>query len=545
MTREPARGEPGAASGGGDHGLIRAAGVVGAATLLSRILGYLRDMTIALFFGAGLASDAFIAAFRIPSLLRELLGEGALSASFVPVFAAEAMRAGRARAMQLAGAAFSALAVATVALSLFGILLAPALVMLVAPGFRAIPGKWELTVTLTRWMFPFLCLVCLAALLGGLLNAQGHFATPALAPAVFNVGMIGMTVLMVPRVIPPVMALAWGVLAGGAAMLALQIPPSTRRGFPGPRWPHPADPGLRRIGRLMLPATAGLGVTQVNVFLSGLLASFLPQGSVSYLFYAMRLIQFPIGVIGVAIGTVALPSMSAMAARQAPALVTQTLTTGLRLAMFLTAPALVALGVFGRPMVRVLFERGAFTPEATAATSSVLLGYVVGLVFYVNNRILTSAFYAFHDTRTPFRTGVVAVAVNLLGGWLLMGSLQAPGLALATALASMANTGLLLRALRSHLGPWIDRSFLRALGRIALAAALAAGVAGAFLILLPAPGAGTLGGVVVLTGELLAVGIAYVVLAWCLGCEEVAWAARAVLPGGPRPSPGGRDHVYH
>ena len=536
MNRELSAGEPGAAGDGGRRGLIRAAGVVGAATLLSRALGYLRDMTIARYFGAGLASDAFFAAFRLPSLLRELLGEGALSASFIPVLAGEAARAGRARAMQLAGAAFTAVAGATLVLAVLGILLAPGLVTLVAPGFQSTPGKWELTVSLTRWMFPFLCCVALAALLGGFLNAQGHFATPALSPAVFNIGMIGMTILLVPRITPPVRALALGVLFGGAAMLALQIPPCVRRGFPGPRWPHQSDPGLRQIARLMLPATAGLGVTQVNVWLSGLLASFLAQGSVSYLFYAMRLIQFPIGVVGVAIGTVALPAMSARAARHEADAVAQTLVLGLRMAFYLAAPATVALGMFGAGIVRVLFERGAFTPEASAATSGVLLGYVAGLIFYVSNRVLTSAFYAFQDTRTPVRTGAVAVVINVVGGWLLMGPLQAQGLALATALASMANTGLLLWGLRSHLGPWIDRSFLGALGRIAAAAGIAATVGGGVLIFLPAPEAGTLWGAVVLTSELLAVGIAYISLAWCLGCQELGWAAQALRAQDRRPS---------
>ncbi len=514
------------------RGLIRAAGVVGAATLLSRALGYLRDMTIARYFGAGLASDAFFAAFRIPSLLRELLGEGALSASFIPVFTAEAARSGRARAMQLAGAAFTALAVAAAVVTVLGILLAPALVALVAPGFRAIPGKWELTVVLTRWMFPFLFVVALAALLGGLLNAQGHFATPALAPSCFNVAMIGVTILLVPRLDPPVMALPLGVLLGGTAMLAVQIAPCVRRGFPGPRWPRASDPALRQIARLMLPATAGLGVTQVNVWLSGLLASFLPQGSVSYLFYAMRLIQFPIGVIGVAIGTAALPAMSAGAARRERGEVAQTLVSGLRMALFFTLPAMVGMGVFARPIVRVLFEYGAFTAEATAATSLVLLGYLSGLIFYVSNRVLTSAFYAFQDTRTPVRTGAVAVGLNVLGGWTLMGPLQAPGLALATALASMVNAALLYIGLRTHLGPWIDRKFLGAIGRMAAASGLAGMLALSLLhSKLLDPTRGLWGAMLLLLG-LAITGAAYLALARIFGCPEMGWAGQALRQRG-------------
>lgn len=518
----------GSAPAAGRRHLIRAAGVVGAATLLSRALGYVRDMTIALYFGAGFASDAFFAAFRIPGLLRELLGEGALSASFIPVFAGEVERAGRPRAMRLAGAAFTALAAAAGVFTVLGILLAPALVTIVAPGFRETAGKWELTVTLTRWMFPFLLLVALAALMGGLLNALGHFATPALAPVAFNAAMIGATVLLAGRLDPPVLALAAGVLLGGAAMLTIQIPPGVRRGFPGPRWPRWDDGGLPRIARLMLPATAGLGVTQVNVAVSGLLASFLPQGSVSHLFYAMRLIQFPIGVVGVAIGTAALPAMSAGAARRTPDAVAGTLASGLRLALFFTAPAMVALAVFARPIVRVLFERGAFTAADTAVTSVVLLGYLAGLLFYVANRVLTSAFYAFQDTRTPVRAGAVAVGVNLLGGWALMGRLAAPGLALATAMASLANTALLLYGLRRRLGPWTDRTFLGALARIGGAAALA----GLFALLLfwvaPLERARGAAGAAVVLGCLALTGAAYLALARLFRCQEIRWAAQAL-----------------
>lgn len=512
----------------GRRGLIRAAGLVGGATFLSRVLGYLRDMTIALHFGAGFASDAFFAAFRIPSLLRELLGEGALSASFIPVFTGAVQRAGRRRAMEVAGAAFTALAAVAGAVTFLGVLLAPALVLLIAPGFREIPGKWELTVALTRWMFPFLFFVALAALLGGLLNALGHFATPALGPACFNVAMIAATVFLVARLDPPVLALAVGVLVGGAAMLVLQLPACVRRGFPGPRRPRPRDPALRQMVRLMLPATAGLGVTQVNVAVSGLLASFLAQGSVSYLFYAMRLIQFPIGVVGVAIGTVALPAMSAGAARREPEAVAETLVAGLRLALFSAAPLLAVLAVFARPIVQVLFERGAFTPAATETTSLVLLGYLAGLPFYVGNRVLTTAFYAFEDTRTPVRAGAVAVGVNLALGWSLMGLLQAPGLALATALASMTNAALLVLWLRRRLGPWIDREFWGALGRMAAAGALA-GSLGAGLQAWAAPGAaGGVAGVGLLLAEVGATFGAYLALARLFGCAEVGWAHQAL-----------------
>jgi putative peptidoglycan lipid II flippase len=376
-------------------------------------------------------------------------------------------------------------------------------------------------------MFPFLLLVALAALMGGLLNALNHFATPALAPVAFNVAMIGTMLLLARRLDPSVLSLALGVLLGGAAMLAIQVPASVRRGFAGPRWPRLDDPGLRRIARLMLPATAGLGVTQVNVWISGLLASFLAQGSVSYLFYAMRLIQFPIGVVGVAIGTVALPAMSAGVARQEREAVAGTLASGLRLALFLTAPILAALVVFSRPIVRVLFERGAFTPEATAATSLALLGYSAGLIFYISNRLLTTVFYAFHDTRTPVMVAAVAVAVNLLMGWALMGTLKAPGLALATSLASMANCALLLLRLHSRLGRWCDGEFLGGLGRMAAAAILAGGLGWA-LLAFAAPAAGGGRAIAVLLAELLLMGGAYVALARLFRCQEIWWAAQAL-----------------
>jgi len=294
--------------------IARAAGVVSAATLLSRVLGFIRDMIIARAFGAGTATDAFFAAFRLPNMLRELLGEGALSAAFIPVFSESMTKKGRGAAWRLVWSVLILLGVVLVLISVAGILLAPLLIQLIAPGFQSIPAKLNLAVLLARMMFPYILFVGLAALLMAILNAQGHFATPALSPSMLNLAMIGCALFLAPHIDPPILALAIGVLLGGAGQLVIQIPVAWRRGMRAHQELNLRDPDIGRIARLMAPGVAGLAITQVNVFIGTFLASFLAEGSISILYYAFRLIQFPIGVFGVAIATAAFPAMAKQAA---------------------------------------------------------------------------------------------------------------------------------------------------------------------------------------------------------------------------------------
>ncbi|HWR21299.1 MAG TPA: murein biosynthesis integral membrane protein MurJ, partial [Verrucomicrobiae bacterium] len=456
--------------------IARAAGVVSGATLLSRILGFVRDLIIARAFGAGTATDAFFAAFRLPNMLRELLGEGALSAAFIPVFTEAFTKRGRESAWRLAWTILTLLTVLLVLVSIAGILLAPWLIRLIAPGFQAIPSKLHLAIYLTRLMFPYILFIGVAALFMAILNSQGHFATPALSPSILNIAMIGCAIFLTPYVDPPIMALAIGVLIGGVGQLLIQIPVVWKRGMGAHRGFDLSDPAVGRITRLMTPGVAGLAITQVNVFIGTLLASLMGEGGISILYYAFRLIQLPIGVFGVAIATAAFPAMARQAANRSLGEVGGTVAYAIRLVLFVTLPAMVGLMVFRIPIVQLLFERGAFDRTVTLATAEVVLFYAFGLGAYVSNRILVPAFYSLQDTATPVKIGMVAVLVNIAASLLLMRPLGLAGLALATTLSSFVNLGLLLIALRRRLGQLPGLSFrsLAPIGGAAVAMALIA-----------------------------------------------------------------------
>ena len=520
---------------GESGGIARAAGVVSGATLLSRVLGFVRDLIIARTFGAGTTTDAFFAAFRLPNMLRELLGEGALSAAFIPVFTESLTKRGREAAWRLVWTVFTLLASLLVLLSLAGIVLAPALVRLIAPGFQALPSKLNLAILLARVMFPYILFVGLAALLMAILNAMGHFATPALSPTMLNIAMIGCALYLAPHLDPPILSLAIGVLLGGAGQLLIQIPVAWRRGMGAHRGLHLSDPSIRRIARLMAPGVAGLAVTQLNVFIGTLLASFLGEGSISILYYAFRLIQFPIGIFGVAIATAAFPTMARQAANHSLEEVGSTAAYALRLVLFVTLPSMVGLLVFRVPIVQLLFERGAFDRTVTLATADVLFFYALGLGAYVSTRVLVPAFYSIQDTGTPVKIGAVAVLVNVLSSLLLMRPLGAGGLALATALSSFVNLGLLLTTLRRRLGALGKESLWPPLLRMGVAAA-AMGLFG--LVLLhsydPLTAEPVLYRAMVVALQLAASLAVFVVAAALLGSEELKSLLRRVAHLGRR-----------
>lgn len=502
--------------------LAASASVVSGATLISRILGYIRDMLIAHGFGAGLAADAFFVAFRIPNMARELLGEGALSAAFIPVFTETLTEQGRPSAFRLAASAFWTMALILVVVCTIGIWSAPGLVRLLAPGFWEDPEKLALTIALTRTMFPYLFFIGLTALMMGVLNSLGHFAAPAFSPALLNIAIIASLLFLGPYLEEPIYALAYGVLGGGCLQLLSQFPPTVRRGVtftqPG-KW---RDPALARIGRLMVPGVGGLAITQLNVFITTLLASLLVEGSVSHLYYAFRLVHLPIGVIGVAAATVAFPAMAAAASRHSPEELRNTLVFALRFTLFLTVPALVGLVIFRNTIIHLLFERGEFTQAMTTATAQVLLGYCLGLCFFVANRVLIPAFYAFQDTVTPVKTGAIAVAANILFSLLLMQPLGAAGLAVATSLASLVNFSLLMVFLRKHLGPFRGELLGRPLQKTGLAGLCMAGTLFALQGLLPSlEDRGLLVQLAGFLGELGSGTAVFFGVAAFLGCEEV------------------------
>jgi putative peptidoglycan lipid II flippase len=432
--------------------VTKAAGVVGSATLLSRIFGFIRDVVIAWFFGAGLSSDAFFVAFRIPNLLRRLFAEGSLSAAFVPVFTDMLTNRGKEDAFEMARSAIRLLSVLLVIVAIAGILLSPLIIRILAWGFADSPEKLSMTIFLTRLMFPYIFFIGMVALSMGILNVLGHFAAPALAPVFLNISIIGSVFLISPHMKAPVTGLAVGVLIGGLLQLVFQIPFLIKKGFYFWQKAKIFHPGLKKIGLLMLPMIFGAAVYQINILVGTFLATLLPEGSVSYLYYADRLVQFPLGIFGIATATAVLPSISRQAAKKDLEAVQDTFTYAMRLIFFITIPAMVGLIVLREPIVALLFKRGAFDAETTHLTAYALLYYSVGLWAFSAVRIVVSTFYALQDTKTPVRMAVISVCANIILGIVLMGPLKHGGLALATSLASMLNLGLLVWALRAKLG---------------------------------------------------------------------------------------------
>jgi putative peptidoglycan lipid II flippase len=454
-------------------GIHRAYGVVGAATLLSRVLGAVRDIVIASVFGAGMISDAFVAAFRIPNLLRRMFGEGSLSIAFVTVYTDCLLRQGRPEADRLANSTLKSLTLAltiSVALLIFA---APWVVRLMAPGFAGYPEKFALTVDLTRVMMPYVVFISLVALCMGILNVLGHFAAPALAPVFLNTAMIAAVVvgaLFSDSLTGRVQWLAAGVVVGGALQLLLQIPFLIRNQVrfwrPSGLW-HPA---IGEMARMVGPVLFGAAVYQFNSLIITLLASLLPQGRVSCLYYADRLVQFPLGIFGIAAATAVLPAMARQSTQQQFAALRRTFAHAIQMVSFITLPAMAGLIVLREPIVALLFERGAFDTRTTQLTASALLYYGTGLWGFSAVRVILNVFYALKDTRTPVRMAIWTVVANVVLGLALMRPMGHNGLALALSLASMLNVALLTLALRRRLGALGWRAISRSVLRSALSA---------------------------------------------------------------------------
>src|SRR6185369_12216639 len=424
--------------GGGRRQLARRAGLVSAGVLASRILGLVREQTFAVLFGAGRELDAFVTAFRIPNLMRDLFAEGALSAAFVTTFTQRMEKDGTASAWRLANLVVNALAVVVGLVTLLGICFAPALVDFIAPGFAEIPGKTELTVTMTRIMFPFLLLVALAAVAMGVLNTCNVFGIPAAASAFFTLGSIigglGAVAWIAPGYVESVFGggrgevapdaaaraitgMAIGTLVGGLLQLLVQVPALYRVGF---RW-RPSldahDAGLRQVLRLMGPATVGAAAVQVNVLVNSNFASYLGDGPVSWLNVAFRFMQLPIGLFGVALGTVALPAVSRHRARGDTAALGRTVGQALELVALLCLPAAAGLAVFGVPVIGLVYEHGRFGPADTTAAAQALAAYAVGLAGYAGIKVLAPAFYALDDTRVPMLVSILSIVTNFVLNW--------------------------------------------------------------------------------------------------------------------------------
>ena len=503
--------------------VARAAGTVGFFTLLSRILGLVRDMVVARFFGAGMAADAFFVAFRIPNLLRRLFAEGSLSIAFIPVFTEYLQRKSREDAIELARVVLTLLSLLLAVVTVLGVLGAPWIVRVQAPGFGAAGAKYELTVLLTRITFPYIFLISLVALFMGVLNALRRFAAPAAAPIFLNLAIIGAVYWLYPRLSEPVVGLAVGVIAGGVLQVLLQVPSLLKEGVSlRPRW-MPRHPAVARIGRLMLPAVFGSAVYQFNQFIGTLLASLLPAGSVSWLYYADRVVQFPLGVFAIAVSTAALPSLSRQAAEEGLRAFRGTLGYALRLVFFISLPSMAGLMVLAPLIVRVLFERGMFQATSTEMTAQALMFYSAGLWAFSGIRVVVAGFYGLQDTRTPVKAAVLALLVHVGCSLALMGPLRHGGLALALSIASTAQLLFLGLVLRSRIHGLEGRRLLRSVG----VSLVSAGAMSALLLWLyrvrwdPGPGTG-LGELVLGLAGLVGLGaLVYFVLCRALGSEEM------------------------
>jgi putative peptidoglycan lipid II flippase len=442
--------------------LLRALATVSSMTLVSRVLGFVRDVLIARLFGAGVATDAFFVAFRIPNLLRRLFAEGAFSQAFVPVLSEYRTRRGDTETRLLVDRTATLLFLALLAATALGVVGAPIVIYVSAPGFAATPEKFDLTVAMLRVTFPYILFISLVSLAAGVLNTWSRFAIPALTPTLLNLSFIFGALFATPYFEPPAMVLAWAVFAGGVLQLALQLSALARIGMlPRPRLGF-SDPGVRRILVLMGPAVIGVSVAQVSLLINTIIASFLGDGRVSWLYYADRLMEFPTGLLGVALGTVLLPSLSKYHAQSSDGEYSKLLDWGLRLTFILAAPAAVALALLSAPLITTLFFHGQFGEHDVWMTRQALVAYSVGLLGLILVKVLAPGFYARQNIATPVRIAVLTlIATQALNALFVLslkqGGLEsttgiAPhaGLALAIGLGACLNAGLLYRQLRQH-----------------------------------------------------------------------------------------------
>ncbi len=443
-----------------------------AATFISRVLGFVRDMIFAVYFGASGVSDTFFAAFRIPNLLRELFAEGSMSSAFIPVLTEYRQKQGEEEAGRLVKVTFTFILIVVGLICAIGIFFSPAIVTVIAPGFLASAEKFNLTVLLTRVMFPFLLFISLAALVMGALNTKKVFFIPALAPAMLNVTLILSIVLFEANASKPIIVAAFGVLAGGFVQFAFQLPAFFKKGYRLGFEPAFRHPGLKKMLMLLIPATMGLAVNQVNIVVSNILASYLPSGSITYLYYSMRLVQFPIGVFGVAMGMAVLPALSEHAVRGDFERLRDDFSFALRLLFFITVPAMAGLIALREPIVNLLFQRGQFDYAATRGTEEALLFYSIGIWSVVGVRVVTATFYSMQDTRTPVKIAVIAMLSNIVLSLALMGPMKHAGLALSNALASGINFVLLFYFLRKKLRRVDARKIFLSFLKIATASAV-------------------------------------------------------------------------
>ena len=428
--------------------LLKALAAVSSMTLISRIFGFIRDVVIARVFGVGLMTDAFFVAFKIPNLLRRLFAEGAFSQAFVPILAEYKNRRGDEDTRLLVDHVAALLGLALFAVTVIGVFAAPAIIYVSAPGFHATPEKFDLTVSLLSVTFPYILFISLTALAGGILNTYSRFSVPAVTPVLLNLSFIVFALWLAPHFDPPVKALAWAVLTGGVLQLLFQVPFLLRLKLL-PRFKlNLKDEGVWRVMRQMGPAVFGVSIGQVSLLINNIFASFLVTGSVSWLYYADRLMEFPTGLLGVALGTILLPSLSKSYANRSAGEYTQLLDWGLRLTLVLAVPAAVALALLAVPLITTLFHYGAFSASDVLMTRNAAIAYSAGLVGLILVKVLAPGFYARQDIRTPVRIALVTLAATQVMNVVFIWPLEHAGLALAVGLGACLNATLLYRGLR-------------------------------------------------------------------------------------------------
>jgi len=432
--------------------LLKSLAAVSSITMVSRVLGFVRDTLVARIFGAGLATDAFFVAFKLPNLLRRIFAEGAFSQAFVPILAEYKTQQGEEATRTFVAYVSGLLTLVLALVTLFGILAAPWIVWLSAPGFADTQEKFELTTALLRITFPYILLISLSSLVGAILNTWNRFSVPAFVPTLLNVSMIGFALFLTPYFDPPVLALGWAVLVGGLLQLLYQLPHLKKIGMLVLPRLNLRDTGVWRVLRQMLPAILGVSVGQISLIINTIFASFLAAGSVSWMYYADRLMELPSGVLGVALGTILLPALSKTYAGQDRQEYSRLLDWGLRLCFLLALPCALALAILAEPLTVALFEYGKFTGHDALMTQRALIAYAVGLLGIILVKVLAPGFYARQNIRTPVRIAVFTLAITQLMNltFVFVIPLAHAGLALSISLAACLNAGLLYWKLRSQ-----------------------------------------------------------------------------------------------